>query len=152
MLVDLQAATQNSVPPKQDIESWIAATLAGRTAMEHAEVSVRLVDSEEMAVLNEKYRGKKGPTNVLSFPADPSGLPPEVAALLGDIAVCAPVVAREAHAQGKPEVEHWAHLVVHGVLHLLGYDHESAGEAREMEDLEIDILRCFGIADPYVHE
>jgi probable rRNA maturation factor len=147
LLVDIQTATQNAVPPKQDIESWIAATLAGRTAMEHAEVSVRLVDSEEMAVLNETYRGKKGPTNVLSFPADlPANLP---LPLLGDIVICAPIVRDEAAQQGKSQNAHWAHMTVHGTLHLLGYDHVEEQEAEHMEALESTILNELKYACPY---
>ena len=102
-----------------------------------------------MARLNGAFRDKPVPTNVLSFATDADGLPSEIAAPLGDIAICAAVVTREAAAQHKTPEHHWAHLVVHGVLHLLGYDHSSVGEAREMEELEIDILRGFGIADPY---
>ena len=115
--------------------------------MESAEVSVRLVDSEEMAVLNETYRGKKGATNVLSFPADlPSDLP---LPLLGDIVICAPIVRDEAAQQGKSQNAHWAHMTVHGTLHLLGYDHMEEQEAEHMEALESTILNELKYACPY---
>jgi probable rRNA maturation factor len=108
---------------------------------------LRLVDRSESESLNSRYRGKGGPTNVLSFAAD---LPEEVALpLLGDIVICAPLVAEEAAGQGKAERDHWAHLVVHGVLHLLGYDHQDPAEAQRMEKLEVEILNQLGIADPY---
>jgi probable rRNA maturation factor len=100
-----------------------------------------------MAQLNQHYRGKPGPTNVLSFPAD---LPESLQLpLLGDIVICAPVVAREAVEQGKPAAAHWAHMAVHGALHLLGYDHICETEATEMEDLETAILATLGFPCPY---
>ena len=119
--VDIQTACSQPVPTDEDIHRWIAAALHGRTTQEEVEVSVRIVDSNEMARLNETYRGKTGATNVLSFPA---GLPVELAIpLLGDIVICAPVVRAEAARQGKTEKAHWAHMAVHGALHLLGFDH-----------------------------
>lgn len=136
-----------AVPEAGDFVEWARAT---RDACDGGgALTIRIVDEAEMTTLNETFRDARGPTNVLSFPADNAGLPPEHEDLLGDIAICAPVVAREARAQHKSERSHWAHLVVHGVLHLLGYDHQSAGEAREMEELEINLLRRFGISDPY---
>ena len=106
-----------------------------------------MVDTEEMATLNRAYRGKEGPTNVLSFPYD---LPPEAGlALLGDIVICAPVVAREAREQGKTLDAHWAHMTVHGALHLLGYDHIDEHEAAAMEALETDILARLDYPCPY---
>ena len=110
------------------------------------EVCVRVVDETESRTLNRRYRGKDKPTNVLSFPADielPEGR------VWGDIVICAPVVAAEAEAQGKALEAHFAHMVVHGVLHLLGYDHESGADAETMESLETEILGRFGIGDPY---
>ena len=108
---------------------------------------MRLVDTEEMAVLNETYRGKKGATNVLSFPADlPAGLP---LPLLGDIVICAPIVRDEATQQGKSQNAHWAHMTVHGTLHLLGYDHMEEQEAEHMEALESTILNELKYACPY---
>jgi probable rRNA maturation factor len=106
-----------------------------------------VVDEAEGRELNRQYRHKDYATNVLSFPAD---LPPELGLpLLGDVILCAPVVAREAQAQGKSLDAHYAHLTVHGVLHLLGYDHETISDARTMEGLEVQILDSMGIPDPY---
>lgn len=108
------------------------------------ELGIRVVGSRESRALNARWRGRDRPTNVLSFPADgPRG--PQ----LGDIVVCAPVVADEARAQGKPLAAHWAHMVVHGTLHLLGFDHERAADARRMERRERTLLARLGVADPY---
>ena len=147
LLVDIQTASRESVPSEEDMRHWITTALTGRTTQEQVEISVRLVDEEEMSRLNENYRDKKGPTNVLSFPADlPAdlGLP-----LLGDIVVCAPVVATEAAQQGKSASAHWAHMTVHGTLHLLGYDHIEEEEAANMEALESAILRQLDYSCPY---
>ncbi len=115
-----------------------------------ADVCVRIVDEAESRELNHQYRGKDKPTNVLSFPAE---FPAELAAdgidLLGDLVICAPVVAREAAEQGKACGDHYAHMVVHGVLHLSGYDHEEDGDAQVMEALEVNVLSGLGIGDPY---
>jgi probable rRNA maturation factor len=111
-------------------------------------VCVRIVDSAESRRLDREYRGKDKPTNVLSFPASPEELVSTGA--LGDLVVCAPVVAREAREQGKTLGAHWAHMVVHGTLHLLGFDHEKARAARVMEALEVEILRGLGYQDPYL--
>ncbi len=145
LTVDIQNASTEAVPDEDDIRSWISAALAGRR--EEAELTVRLVDNDEMTELNGRYRDKPRPTNVLSFPAD---LPPEVdIPLLGDIVICAPVVSREAAEQGKTLASHWAHLTVHGTLHLLGYDHIIDAEAEEMEALETAILAGMNIPCPY---
>jgi probable rRNA maturation factor len=145
--VDIHSASSESVPAEEDIRNWIAAALTGRTTQEQVEVSVRLVDIDEMAVLNETYRGKKGATNVLSFPAS---LPAELAIpLLGDIVICAPVVRAEAVQQGKSQSAHWAHMTVHGTLHLLGYDHIEEEEATIMEALESAILGELNFSCPY---
>ncbi|HEU4616455.1 MAG TPA: rRNA maturation RNase YbeY [Gammaproteobacteria bacterium] len=114
------------------------------------DLTVRVVDEEESAALNGRYRGRSKPTNVLSFPAardvpPPPGEPPQI----GDLVICAPVLAREAEAHGKTLEAHWAHIVIHGVLHLLGYDHEADAEARVMEDREREILGRLGFEDPY---
>lgn len=115
-----------------------------------ASAVLRVVGEEEGAMLNERWRGKRGPTNVLSFPAE---IPPGVrSAHLGDIVVCAPVVLREAAAQGKPPAAHWAHMTVHGLLHLLGYEHDSDVTASAMEALETRILARLGYTDPYEQE
>ena len=145
--VDIQTASSEPVPADADIRNWIEAALAGRTAQEAVEVSVRLVDGDEMARLNETYRGKQGATNVLSFPAD---LPPELEIpLLGDIVICAPVVRSEAAQQGKSETAHWAHMTIHGTLHLLGYDHIDEEDAAIMESLESAILNQLHYSCPY---
>ncbi len=111
------------------------------------EFSLRINDLDEMTALNLQYRGKSGPTNVLSFPTD---LPEDVdCGLLGDIIICAPVVIDEAHTQGKDAQQHWTHMLIHGVLHLLGFDHIDEAEAATMENLETAILREMGHPDPY---
>jgi len=132
-------------PSESDIYSWVSGVLEheGRAG----EVSVVVIDGPAMAELNQQYRGKDGPTNVLSFPADlPEGIP---LALLGDIVLCSPLVEKEAQQQGKTTEAHWTHLVVHGTLHLLGYDHENDEDAEQMERREIEIQADFGIANPY---
>ena len=140
---DVSGAAGN--PSMADFQRWTAAAFAGRR--DPVEVSIRIVGEAEGAELNARYRGKTGPTNVLSFPAElPAGVPlPTV----GDLVICAPVVAREAQAQGKPLSAHWAHLTVHGCLHLIGYDHEQEAEAAAMEALETEILAGLGFPDPY---
>ncbi len=147
LLVDVQNASREQVPSSGALRQWIAAALAGRTTQGAVEISVRLVDAEEMARLNARYRGKDGATNVLSFPAD---LPPNLdLPLLGDIVICAPVVLAEAAQQGKSASAHWAHMTIHGTLHLLGYDHIKEEEAEIMEALESAILRQFDYGCPY---
>ena len=146
--VDIQSASSEPVPAEDDIRRWILAALhhTGREA--DTEVSLRLVDNEEMAQLNADYRDRPGPTNVLSFPGD---LPPELGLpLLGDIAIAAPVVRREAREQGKSLQAHWAHMVVHGTLHLLGYDHIEEAQAAQMERLETAILASLDYPCPYL--
>lgn len=145
--VDIQVASRETVPTEDDIRHWITAALEGHTQREEVEVSVRLVDNEEMAQLNKTYRGKQGATNVLSFPAD---LPADLdLPLLGDIVICAPVVHAEAAQQGKSNSAHWAHMTVHGTLHLLGYDHIEEEEATIMEALESAILNKLNYGCPY---
>lgn len=131
---------------------WVAAALKGR--IREADLAVRVVDEKEGCSLNHHYRGKDYATNVLSFPAEmPQGLPKGVKMpLLGDLVICAPVVAREAAEQGKSLSAHYAHLTVHGTLHLLGWDHEDDKEADAMEQLEREILAELGIDDPYAGE
>lgn len=136
------------LPSEADLARWAAATLADDGA--DGSLTIRIVGMEEGAALNHAYRGKEGPTNVLSFPADiPLGVQLD---LLGDVVICAPVVLREAAEQGKTVAAHWCHLVVHGVLHLLGYDHEDDAQAELMETRERDILRHIGFPDPYAAE
>lgn len=154
--VELQIACRtHGVPPRDRIRAWIEDTIAhaGRAAAGRFEVVVRVVDERESRALNYRFRHKDRPTNVLAFPASMPGEPGTAAdgesMPLGDLAVCAPVLDREAALQGKTAEAHWAHLVVHGTLHLLGYDHESADDAAQMEALETRILAARGIADPY---
>jgi probable rRNA maturation factor len=151
MNVDVQIASGASdIPSSGDIQRWVENAVSRSIDDPGAEVSVRVVDEEEMQTLNRDYRDQDKPTNVLSFPAgEVAGLPPGESSMLGDIVVCAGVVAREAEEQGKPLGDHWGHMLVHGVLHLLGHDHMTEREADEMEALERDILGRLGIADPY---
>lgn len=145
MNLDLQLACAQATPDHAQFLTWAKAALVAPKGDE--ELTIRIVDSAESQALNKHYRGKDKPTNVLSFPAD---LPDEVELnLLGDMIICAPVVAAEAEQQDKAVLAHWAHMVVHGTLHLQGYDHIEPGEAETMERLEIDILARQGIANPY---
>lgn len=153
--LDLQIACETPhLPSGADFVRWIGAALAGAGYQPPAglptEITLRIVDRDESQTLNRTYRGKDKPTNVLSFPFDgPEGIP---LALLGDLVICAPVVAQESQEQNKTTQAHWAHLVIHGTLHLLGFDHIEDDEAAEMEALEVQILAGLGIADPYVIE
>lgn len=139
------AAGRRGVPAPASFRRWIEASLG--TLERTGGLTLRVTDEAESAALNQAYRNKPGPTNVLSFPFDP--LPGWSGRYLGDLVLCAPVVAREAQAQGKPLRAHWAHLSVHGSLHLLGYDHQNAADARRMESLEVRILQELGFDDPY---
>ena len=143
------ALPRAGIPAAASFRKWVAAALAGR--IREADLAIRIVDSEEGRALNRHYRGKDYATKVLSFPAElPEGLPKGVKfPLLGDLVICAPVVAREADAQGKPRNAHYAHLTIHGCLHLLGMDHLDPREAEAMEQLERDILAGLGVPDPY---
>ena len=139
------AVTAAPVPDARELRAWAARALQQQA--EAAELVIRVVDEAEITALNRTYRGKDGPTNVLSFPSE---LPAEVGStLLGDIIICAPVVARECVLQDKSPEAHWAHLVIHGVLHLLGFDHQTEEEAARMEATEIRLLDELGFADPY---
>jgi len=151
MNVDVQVASDAAgIPTSDDIREWIERTVAAADPDRDADVSVRIVDEQEMRALNRDYREQDKPTNVLAFPAGDTGfVPPGEMPLLGDIVVCAAVVAREADEQGKPPGHHWSHMLVHGTLHLLGHDHLESAEAEAMEQLERQILAGLGIADPY---
>lgn len=141
------AVPRAGIPAPASFRRWVEAALRGARRRRPAEVAIRIVDAAEGRALNRDYRGKDYATNVLSFPAE---LPPGVdLPLIGDLAICAPVVAREATEQGKRPRDHWAHLTIHGTLHLLGYDHIEDAEAEAMEALETRILAGLGIADPY---
>ncbi len=145
------AAPRTGVPAATSFRRWVAAALEGR--IREADLAIRIVDEDEGRALNRHYRGKDYATNVLSFPADIAEgviMPKDVVLpLMGDIVLCAPVVAREAAEQDKPTMHHYAHLTVHGVLHLLGMDHDDEREAECMEQLEREILAELGIEDPY---
>ena len=143
--VDVQNATTfEPLPDDEQFCLWVETALREHDV---AELSLRLVDRDESQELNSRYRGKDKPTNVLSFPAE---LPPGLdIALLGDIVICAPLVGEEAEAQHKSRQAHWAHLVIHGVLHLLGHDHQDEQEAAEMEAIEVELLASLGYGNPY---
>jgi probable rRNA maturation factor len=153
MTVDLQIASEvRSLPCEAEIRSWIASVLDAVPGTRATEVSVRIVDQEESRSLNHRFRGKDKATNVLSFPVVDdviSGLPDAARQSLGDIVVCGPVVEAEAAEQRKPVADHWAHMLVHGTLHLLGYDHEACDDAEVMEAIERRILAAQGVPDPY---
>lgn len=140
-----RAAPVQGVPSPAKLVQWAEAALAGRS--EDAQMTVRVVDEAEGAALNARYRRRAGATNVLAFAFDAPELPS--LRILGDVVVCAPVAAREAREHGKPLDAHWAHLVIHGTLHLLGYDHEAPRSAQEMEAIEREILARLGYPDPY---
>ncbi|SFW98686.1 rRNA maturation RNase YbeY [Marinospirillum alkaliphilum] len=150
--VDLQLATEqpDACPDESLFNRWASLALQS-DAPEQAEVTIRIVDDAESRQLNHDYRGKDKPTNVLSFPFEsPIDLPPEAElSLLGDLVICLPQVLREATEQGKPPLHHWAHLVIHGMLHLQGFDHEQEHQAEVMERLEVALLQQLGIPDPY---
>jgi probable rRNA maturation factor len=139
------ACGRAGVPRATSLRAWADAALDARRGVAQAEVVIRVVGGTESARLNRRYRHKQGPTNVLSFPY----AAPARGALHGDLVICAPLVRREARAQGKTPVAHWAHLVVHGILHLRGYDHIRRRDAVVMERLEKVVLKGLGFADPY---
>lgn len=137
-------------PNEDDFQRWAWAALDGRTPYTKPELTIRLVMDDEMTALNSEYRGQQKSTNVLSFPFEaPPGIDIE---LLGDIIISVPVILKEAQEQGKTLDQHWAHMVIHGCLHLLGYDHIDDDEAVIMESLESDILASLGYPNPYEHE
>ena len=137
--------SRTGVPTRKSFEAWLAAIPELRRR--NAEVNILIVGAAEGRRYNREFRHRDYATNVLSFPYEP--LPGEKSNLLGDLVICAPVVAREAAEQTKRPRDHWAHLTIHGVLHLLGHDHETDAQARKMEALETRILASFGIANPY---
>jgi len=137
---------RKGVPASRSFECWVREALRGRRRG-HRQVNIVLFDESGARKLNRQYRGKNYATNVLSWPYQAA--PREKAGLLGDLAICPAVVAREAAGQGKPLRDHYAHLTVHGVLHLLGYDHETPRDAERMERLERRILAELGVPDPY---
>lgn len=153
-IVDVQWVVEGEHNPSEsDIQSWVEATLAyndtgsGADFNSDAELTIRIVEEEEIAELNQQYRQKQGSTNVLSFSVD-EDLPLDIP-LLGDLVICPAVVVREANEQNKTLTEHWAHMVIHGTLHLLGYDHIEEDQAKVMEQIEISILQGLGFSNPY---
>ena len=146
MDVEVQYAVPDTgLPSEQDFINWVS--MAIPEDKQDTTLTVRIVDEQESAQLNETYRHKQGSTNVLSFPVE---IPDEVELnLLGDLVICAPVVEREAKEQGKSSEAHWVHMVIHGTLHLLGYDHQTDKQAQEMENIERNILIKIGFNDPY---
>ncbi len=148
LTIEIQrACAGRAVPEAAQLERWLELALGDEAA---GSVTLRIVDEAESADLNARYRGKSGPTNVLSFPAGDwaAGLADETLPL-GDVVLCAPVVEREAAEQGKAPAAHWAHIVIHGGLHLAGYDHVTDAEAELMESRERELLAGLGIEDPY---
>ncbi|MDE1337031.1 rRNA maturation RNase YbeY [Vibrio aestuarianus] len=148
--LDLQLAVESEqgLPTLNDFSQWL--NKAVTPFQTQAEVTIRVVDVQESQQLNYEYRGKDKPTNVLSFPFEaPPGMEID---LLGDLVICRQVVEQEAQEQNKPLMAHWAHMVVHGSLHLLGYDHIEDDEAEEMESLETEIMLDMGFEDPYIAE
>ena len=146
-LIEIQTIFKsNGQPDQEQIQCWVDAALDGFN--QDTEIVVRIVDEQESAELNEQYRLKPGPTNILSFPVEvPEGIELN---LLGDLVVCAPVLEKEALEQHKALTDHWAHIIVHGVLHLLGYDHIDETQAELMENKEITILNKLNIKNPYI--
>lgn len=137
---------RKGIPARRSFETWAAQALHVGQCRGACALSLRIVDADEGRALNRDYRGKDYPTNVLSFP---DGSQVDGRRWLGDLALCAPVIVREAAEQGKPPAAHWAHLTVHGVLHLLGHDHEEEIGATAMEALEVRTLTALGYANPY---
>lgn len=147
--INIQFAADKRLAPKASfIRLWANAALP--ISSSEIEVNIRIVDKEESESLNAEFRGKNKPTNVLSFPTHlPDDLDPDLN-LIGDIAICADIVNQEAKDQGKEQNAHWAHMVIHGIYHLLGYDHENDKEAQEMESLETATMKKLGFLDPYL--
>ncbi len=145
-IIDIQRVFESPNQPKdKQLELWVNTVLTNLN--EEFELTIRIVDESESAQLNETYRHKKGATNILSFPFE---VPDEIELnLLGDLVICASVLEREALEQNKPLHNHWAHIVIHGTLHLLGYDHIDDAEAKEMEVKEIELLQTLSIPNPY---
>ena len=157
VILDLQIACEaEDIPDEEQLQTWLntvlederlAESLVEYRALQEQEITVRIVDRDESQQLNHQYRGMNKPTNVLSFPFEaPPGI---IMNLLGDLVICADIVAQEAKEQNKPLMHHWAHMLVHGTLHLHGFDHIEDDNAEQMESMEIVILRKLAIDDPY---
>ena len=148
-LTIIRDCQQDHCPDDDSFSCWVNLALA--TGQRQGEVTICLVDENTSRQLNHQYRGKDKPTNVLSFPFDmPPVDVPGLPAILGDLVICVPLVAKEARMQNKAIRAHWAHLVIHGCLHLLGHDHIKEAEAEEMENLEIQLMQQLGFANPYL--
>jgi probable rRNA maturation factor len=146
LTLSVQVASRRPAPSRAELERWVRAALHGLRGTRVA-LGIRIVNDAESRDLNDHYRGKQKSTNVLAFPYQaPPGSHSET---LGDLVICAPVVNREAKAQGKGFDAHWAHMVVHGIMHLRGYDHQTRRQAAVMERKEAAILRGLGFTDPY---
>lgn len=152
--IDLQwGVEEQDIPTYDQCQKWVHASVLEPRSFEPVEMTIRIVDKDESQQLNADYRDKDKPTNVLSFEFEqPPGLVDigEELPYLGDLVVCAEVVAEEALAQNKPLEAHWAHMIVHGTLHLQGYDHIDEYDAEEMEGIEIEIMQNLGYANPYI--
>jgi probable rRNA maturation factor len=151
--IDVQLGTDETpVPAGADFEAWVGAAMQAAGSRRDGELAIRLVGSEEGSQLNQDWRDKPGPTNVLAFPPPDlaaAGLPDGLPAEFGDLVICLPVVVREAAEQGKAPLAHLAHLVVHGTLHLLGHTHDAEADTARMEGLETAVLAALGFPDPY---
>jgi len=149
LAVDCRFDSRDAVPSRRLLQRWASAALGARGA--GREMALSTVGATRMRTLNRRYRGKDKPTNVLSFPAPLHPVAGGAGARpLGDVVICPAVLRREAREQGKAQRAHWAHLVVHGTLHLAGYDHEIDSDARRMERREIAVLRALGFGNPYL--
>lgn len=154
LFIDLQLACSSSqaLPEREQITAWVRTTLIKVSDNDNreTELTVRIVDADESQSLNHQYRDKNKPTNVLSFPfQNPPGI---TLPLLGDLIICKEVVEKEAKEQNKPLISHWAHMLIHGTLHLLGYDHIDDNEAEQMERIETELMISLGFDDPYLSE
>ena len=151
--IDVQLATDETpVPAGADFEAWVSAAMQAAGCRRNGELAIRLVGTDEGSQLNQDWRDKPGPTNVLAFPPPDlaaAGLPDELPAEFGDLVICLPVVVREAAEQHKAPLAHLAHLVVHGTLHLLGHTHDAAADTARMEGLETAVLTALGFPAPY---
>ena len=145
--ITIQTITHNTfIPSRYFLHQWVNQALSNQT--ENKIVNIRLVSKKESAELNSTYRHKKGPTNILSFPFEP---PPEISSpFLGDLVICAALVNQQAKQQAKTRLAHWAHIVIHGCLHLIGYDHIHDKDASKMETIEIQLLEDLGYENPYI--
>lgn len=144
--IQIACSDESELPSAENMQLWVDTALS--VYSKDAELTIRIVDSEESQQLNHQYRDKNKPTNVLSFPFEvPDGVE---LSLLGDLVICADVVKAEASEQNKPLAAHWAHMIIHGCLHLLGYDHIREDDAEEMEALEVKLLASLNINNPYI--